>query len=173
MTDKILNENLIENVKPVEISFVEVHKEDKNNEDNHSDDMISKNHDKSSFHKKGFYDKYFSKLEPGSLRSSIFSLSILSIGIGCLALPQKFGQVSILAMTIMLIFVCGMTYITMDIIIIAARKKNLTIYAHVIEEYCGKKWAMLFDVANILFVVGIILAYQIISKYLFYLLYSI
>ena len=164
MTDNILNENLIENVKPAETTYFEVNEEDKNNEDNHSDDKISKNPETSSFHKKGFYEKYFSKLEPGSLRSSIFSLSILSIGIGCLALPQKFGQVSILAMTIMLIFVCGMTYITMDIIIIAARKKNLTVYAHVIEEYCGKNWAVLYDVANILFVVGIILAYQIISK---------
>ena len=45
--------------------------------------------------KRNFLKRTFSKLTPGSLRGSVFNLSILSLGIGCLALPQKVGQMSL------------------------------------------------------------------------------
>lgn len=36
--------------------------------------------------------RYFSPMQAGSLRASIFSLSILCIGIGTLSLPKKFDE---------------------------------------------------------------------------------
>lgn len=120
--------------------------------------------------KKSMCDKYFSKLEPGSLRSSIFSLSILTVGIGCLALPERNGQISVLLMIIMLIIATLVSYFTLDIVINAARHKGLGVYSHVIEEFCGRGWAILFDASNCLFIIGIIITYQIISKHKLYIL---
>ena len=41
---------------------------------------------------------------PGSLRSSIFNLCILSLGTGLLAIPQKIGYMSIILSPIIIIF---------------------------------------------------------------------
>ncbi len=107
--------------------------------------------------------RYCSQLEPGSLRSSIFSLSILSIGIGSLALPQKFGQISVL-FTVIIIFISSIAgYITLDVLTNAGRKNNLSVYADVVKFYCGPKWQKAFDIVNLLNIFGIILAYQIVN----------
>jgi len=42
-----------------------------------------------------WYEKYISTIHPGSIRASIFSLSILCMGTGCLILPLRFSQLSI------------------------------------------------------------------------------
>ena len=42
-------------------------------------------------------------MEPGSLRGSIFSLSILSLGIGSLAIPQKIGIMGLILSPILII----------------------------------------------------------------------
>lgn len=106
--------------------------------------------------------KYFSKMDPGSLRSSIFSLSILAIGVGCLALPQKFGQLSLALCSIQIVIAAISTYWTINLIIEAGRKKGLTVYSHVIEEFCGRNWAIFFDVVIIIYVFGVLITYQII-----------
>ncbi len=113
--------------------------------------------------KRTMCDKYFSKPGPGSLRSSIFNLSLLAIGVGCLALPQKVGQLSLVLWSILILFAAFSTYLALDIIIEAGRKKELSVYAQVIEEYCGKKWGILYDGTIILYVFGVLITYQIIA----------
>lgn len=108
--------------------------------------------------------KYFSKIEPGSLRASVFSLSILSIGIGCLALPKVFGQVSIMMCSILVILSAIATYWTLGIIIEAGRKKNLNVYSVVISEYCGYGWSVFYDCIMVLYLYGVLIIFQIISK---------
>lgn len=109
--------------------------------------------------------KYFSKVEAGSLRASIFSLSILSIGVGCLALPQSFSQISVLLCGVEVICAALSTYWTLGIIIEAGRKKEIRNYSLLIAEYCGKGWAVFFDVVIVIYVFGILILYQIISKH--------
>ena len=106
-------------------------------------------------------DRYFSKMDPGSLRSSIFSLTILCIGVGCLALPKVFSQQSIGLSITMILLGSFATYWTLDIIIIAGRKKDIGTYTGVIQYYCGKSWGLLFDITIIIYIMGIMIVYQI------------
>lgn len=144
-------------------------KENTNNDDIEEDQNENKiqelNIDDNGNGEKPACQRYFSPLGEGSLRSSIFSLSILSVGVGCLAIPQRFGQLSIVLATIIIIVACASTYWTLDVIIIAGRKKQLTVYSAVIKEFCGPRWAVFLDVTLIIYTLGIMIAYQIISKY--------
>ena len=45
--------------------------------------------------KRSCLKRTFGKMNPGSLRGSIFNLCILSLGTGLLAIPQKIGYMSI------------------------------------------------------------------------------
>ena len=108
------------------------------------------------------FQRYFSKMESGSLRSSVFNLSIVAIGTGCLALPQRFGQLGIVLCTIEIIVAIFSTYWTLNLLVNAARKKNLTNYSLVVLEYCGPYWAICFDIVIIIYVFGCLVTYQII-----------
>jgi amino acid permease len=98
------------------------------------------------------------------MRISIFNVAILCLGVGFLTLPQKFGEVSILFFSI-IVFIAGFTtFWTLDIIIEAARKQNLTVYSHIIEYHFGHMISMIFDITLIIYVIGTNITYQIISK---------
>lgn len=149
-------------------------KDDNEHENNKNDDIEKQKEDQIDVipglderNEKPMCERYFAPMNEGSLRSSIFSLSILSIGVGCLALPQRFGQLSVAFATFLIIVGCVSTYWTLDIIIIAGRKKKLSVYSLVIKEYCGSAWATVFDITLMVYVLGVMIAYQIISKILY------
>lgn len=116
-------------------------------------------------------DKLFSKMHPGCLRASIFNLSILSIGAGCLALPQRFMQLSILVGVIVVIIAEISAFWTLQIIIEAGRKKGLTEHSKVILEYCGYRWSIFGHVTIIVCIFGYLIVYQIIGKFKYFKLY--
>ena len=67
-------------------------------------------------------------IEPGSLIECIFNLSIFSLGIGLLALPQKVGYMSLFLTPIIIITGGVINYWTLTILGDAARKYRLTKY---------------------------------------------
>lgn len=121
-------------------------------------DLIMKSNERTIF------DKMFSRMHPGSLRASIFNLSILSIGVGCLSLPQRFMQISVIVGIIVVISAGLLAYWTLQIIIEAGRKKGITEYSKVILEYCGYRWSVFADITIIVYIFGILIVYQIIGK---------
>ena len=110
------------------------------------------------------FNRYFSKLGPGSMRASILNLSIVSLGIGCLALPKVFGDISILYSVIILILGGFVNNWTLNMLIHAGKKKKLTVYSHVCKEYLGNGAAIFYDVIMIILVFGSIITYEIICK---------
>ena len=74
------------------------------------------------------YQRIFGKVDPGSIRGSIFNLAILSLGSGLLALPQKFGQMSILVSIIDIMLAGIAAYWTLNIMILASDKHKISYF---------------------------------------------
>lgn len=120
-----------------------------------------------NFKSRSMCNRYFSKMNPGSLRSSIFSLSILCIGIGCLTLPKKIEQLSIVIGIITICLCAFSTFLTVNIIIKAGIKKRLTVYSKVVEAYLGRTCCIIFEINQMIYLFGLLISYQIISNKLF------
>lgn len=120
--------------------------------------------DENSNNNKSLRNRLFSKVGPGSMRGSIVSLSILSIGIGCMALPQVFSRLSIIQSIIYILISGSSSYIGLVIIVDAAREKGISKYNELIKEIFGNKSSKFFDIIIIIYMIGIIIVYQIVSK---------
>ena len=106
--------------------------------------------------------RMFGKITPGSVRGSIFNLSILSIGIGCLALPQRVGQISLILSPIVMC-VAGLANMwTLLLLSKMASKYKIQIYSELVEKLCGKKLSKFLDGTIIVNVFGILILFQVI-----------
>lgn len=112
--------------------------------------------------KRSLLNRLFGKLDEGSMRGSILSLSILSVGVGCLSLPQRYSQIGIVIYSIEIILTAIITIWSLKMIIEAGRKANLTEYSKVIIFYCGSKVGRLADIVIIIYIFGILVVYQIV-----------
>lgn len=122
--------------------------------------------------KKTIIDRYFGKIEPGSMRGSILSLSILSAGVGCLSLPQRVGQLSVLLCSIEIILGGIAAAWTLQKLIEAGRKANTSEYSTTITHYLGNKWSVFGNIIIIIYIFGKMIVYQIICKLLLTLIYT-
>lgn len=113
---------------------------------------------------KNWFHRTFGKLGPGSMRASIMNLSILSIGIGTLTIPNKFSKLSILFCSLVVIISGIATYITLNMVVSAGRKKKISDYSAVVKEYLGNRAGVFLDVIVVMNLTGINILYQIISK---------
>ncbi len=112
---------------------------------------------------RSFLDRAFGKIAPGSLRGSIFNLVILSLGSGCLALPQTFSKMSLLT-TWIFITLCGIaSYWTMNIMMVACKKYDIYKYSQLVEILCGKGWSCFLDYNIILYIFETITLFHLIS----------
>ncbi len=110
---------------------------------------------------------YFSLVQAGSLKSGIFNLVALALGIGCQSIPQQMSRMSFLYAVIMLT-VCGLAaYWTLNILFDIARKLNIYDYSQLTKKILGKKMAIFLNINILVYIVGTIIAYQIISKYFY------
>lgn len=111
-----------------------------------------------------WFNRTFSRIGPGSVRSSIFSLSIISIGLGCLALPAKFQASGILG-CLLLLAVSGIaTYYSLIYLTEAGHKLRLDNYSDIVKYYYGTKASKTLDILIIVYIFGAIILYQIFSK---------
>jgi len=91
---------------------------------------------------KNCWKKTLGRIEQGSLIECIFNLSIFSLGVGLLALPQKVGYMSLFMTPMIIISGAVINYWTLIVLSDASRKFKLTKYdsnmeitEQILEEY--------------------------------------
>ena len=105
-------------------------------------------------------------MEAGSIRGSIFNMVILSLGSGCLSLPKYIGKTSLLMSIFLIIGIGLLVWWALSLISKACYKKQIFIYSNLIENLYGKALARIYDAIVILYSVGVLILYQVISKYI-------
>lgn len=114
--------------------------------------------------KKTCFKRYCSKLSPGGLRTSILGMSIIGLGLGCMSLPKRYEETSVLFMNVFLIIASIVNYLTLDILFNVARRNNFSTYSDMIKNICGNIWMKIYNFMTILYISGIMISYQIVSK---------
>jgi len=112
---------------------------------------------------KTLYQRIFGKIDPGSIRGSIFNLAILSLGSGLLALPQKFGQMSIVVSIIDIILAGIAAYWTLNIMILASEKYKIYNYSELVNHLYGKGLSLVLDITILVYIFGVLILYQVIG----------
>jgi hypothetical protein len=113
------------------------------------------------------YQRLFSKMEAGSLRGSIFAMSSLALGTGCLALPVRFSQMSFLGAIIMVLIGSFAAYWSLTIMIEASIKTKSFDYSRLVKQSVGPHLALFLDIVILIYIFGILISYQVISKILY------
>ena len=111
---------------------------------------------------RSWIQRTFGKMEPGSLRGSIFSLSILSLGIGSLAIPQKIGKMGLILSPILIILSGLANLWSLKILGRMSLKYNLKKYEHVIKHLFGNGMSLFVGIVMIINQTGVIILYQVI-----------
>lgn len=104
----------------------------------------------------------FGKMNPGSLRGSIFNLCILSLGTGLLAIPQKIGYMSIVFSPIIIILSGLANYWSLNILVNMSIKLKLKNYESIVKQLLGKKLSLFLGIIMSINQSGIIILYQVI-----------
>ncbi len=115
--------------------------------------------------KRKWISRTFSKLTPGSLRSAIFSLSILSIGVGALAIPSRMAAIGLVNSLLMIIIVGAGAYITLRILLDKAMELDISQYSKLLKHVFGRKCEIFYDVVVMIYLFGSCIMYQVISKF--------
>ena len=84
--------------------------------------------------KRSCLKRTFGKMNPGSLRGSIFNLCILSLGTGLLAIPQKIGYMSLVLSPIVIILSGLANYWSLNILVNMSIKFNLNTYESIVNK---------------------------------------
>jgi hypothetical protein len=113
--------------------------------------------------KKSMAERMFSKIEAGSIRGSIFNMAIMSLGSGCLNLPQKFAKMSLLMGCIDIVAAGLSAYTTLTLMAISSRKTKIYNYSRLVKEVYGKWMALFLDITMMIYVFGVMILYQVIS----------
>lgn len=125
------------------------------------------NEDEEDYRKdRKWFGKYFSSMQPGSIRASIFSLSILSIGSGTMAMPQRFGQLSIVLSIILAIFYGICVFTTLNLLSISTFIQKSKTYSSLVEKACGVNWKRFLNFILIFYTLQVLIVLQSMSKFL-------
>jgi len=138
-----------------------------NNEINDLDhiDTIDKEEGKSNnvdrSKNRSFLNRYFSPLDVGSLRSSIFNLVAYALGVGCQTIPFQITKMSFLA-GLLVISICSVSsYWTLNLLFYSAEKRGIYDYSKLVKDVLGKKMSLFLNINIIVYITGSIIAYQI------------
>ena len=112
--------------------------------------------------KKNFFNKMLGKVSSGSLTSSIFSLCILSLGTGSLALPQKIGYMSLFFSPIIIILSGLVNYWSLSVLSNASKKYNINSYEGIVTNLFGKALSIFLGIIMCINQSGMIILYQVI-----------
>jgi hypothetical protein len=108
--------------------------------------------------------RMFSKMEAGSLRGSIFAMSSLALGTGCLTLPLHFEQMSFVVCLVVLILGAMASYWSLTLLIKACASSKIYDYSKLVKQVWGPAPAVFLDINMMIYIVGILISYQCISK---------
>lgn len=113
-----------------------------------------------------FLKRAFGPLEPGSLRGSIFNMIILTLGSGCLSLPRYVGEIS-LSFSVFLIIVIGLlVWWNLNLLSSACDISNNYVYSRLVKDKYGNGISLFFNIIVMLYVFGVLILNQVISKFL-------
>ena len=112
--------------------------------------------------KRSCLKRTFGKMNPGSLRGSIFNLCILSLGTGLLAIPQKIGYMSIVLSPIIIILSGLANYWSLNILVNMSIKFKFITYESIVDKLLGKKLSLFLGIIMSINQIGIIILYQVI-----------
>jgi len=118
--------------------------------------------------RRSLLNRIFGNLGPGSMRGSIFNLTILSLGSGCLSLPKAVSEMSMVMAIISIILTSLATFWTLSLLGIACEKIKLYNYSKVVRKLYGKKLGVTLDVCIFIYIIGILILYQVVSKFKFF-----
>ena len=122
--------------------------------------------------RKSLTERLFSRIEAGSLRGSIFAMSSLALGTGCLALPLQLKNMSIFMALFMLFFSALSAYWSLSIMILSSVKYKSQDYSNLVFKVFGKCFSKFLDITIIVYIFGILISYQVLSKKLLKLVYD-
>ena len=108
------------------------------------------------------FQRTFGKMNPGSLRGSIFNMCILSLGTGLLAIPQKIGFMSIVLSPIVIILSGIANLWSLIILVNMLIKFGLNNYESVVNRLLGNKTSIFLGIIMCINQLGIIILYQVI-----------
>ncbi len=128
----------------------------------HEDDLDGK-----PAFKKTLIERYFSPIKPGSLRSSIFALSCFCMGMGTMALPYAVFRLSFVGGCTMIVIsaLCG--YWSLSILISSAERLESVTYNEAVKKAYGVAMCRILDVSVLLNIIGNLISYTIVSKYIY------
>ena len=128
-------------------------------------DEEGKDGDQSVSHRRTFVERYFSKIEAGSLRGSIFAMSSLALGTGCLAIPSQLQYMSLVGGVIIILLSGISAYWSLNIMILSSKKYKTSDYSKLVFHVFGKLFSALLDYTILIYIFGILISYQVISKF--------
>ena len=103
------------------------------------------------------------KVKQGSLIACIFNLSIFSLGVGLLALPQQVVYISLFMTPILIVMGGVINYWTLTILAKASKKYKLTKYENAVEFLFNKSFSYFFSFVMCVNKLGRIVILQMIS----------
>ena len=109
-----------------------------------------------------FYKKIFGKMSPESFRGALFNLCILSLGSGCLAVPQKISYLSLFFSPFFIIFAGLVNLWGLLLLSYLYSKYKIKRYDLLVQKLYGQKLGILLSVTMIINQFGIILVYHVI-----------
>ena len=111
---------------------------------------------------RSWIQRTFYKMNPGSLRGSIFNLCILSLGTGLLAIPQKIGYMSIVLSPIIIILSGIANLWSLNVLVNMSKKFKSKNYESLVNKLFGNKISIFLGIIMSINQIGIIILYQVI-----------
>ena len=99
-----------------------------------------------------------------SVKSSIFSVCSLAVGAGSLSLPSMVDNMGLVLALVMLTLSALAAYWTLTLMIKASLKMGVYNYSELLKKTLGKWASVMFDITILIYVFGVILSFEVISK---------
>ena len=114
--------------------------------------------------KPNFIMRVKNKLAPGTLHGSMFSLALITLGSACLALPQKYDQMTLFAGIIATILGGIITYWTLNLLIISGLKHDIFDYSRLLKNLYGDAFGKILDIVIVIYTLGVQMLYLVICN---------
>lgn len=121
--------------------------------------------------KPNFLRRTFGPMEYGSIRGAILTLTNLSLGTGCLGLPQILSRIGFFQGISAIIILGIISYIILACLAETSQINNCYDYSALVELILGKKMQNISNMIFLLYYFMILVSYLVICKYLIQLIF--